>query len=186
MRRPFLVSDRIYLRRLEMEDIEGNYFQWLNDQDVTKWMRHGIFPNSYESMKAFYEHQAVSKTDVVLAIVLKEQDRHIGNISLNSINHVFRSAEIGIIIGETDCWGKGYATEAIALLSQHCFKRLNLNRLAAGAVDKNTGCIRAFEKAGFSREGMARQAYFCEGRYHDCINLSLLYSEWLEGRKAEE
>lgn len=185
MDRPFLVADRIYMRRLQKEDLEGNYFQWLNDQTTTKWMRHGIYPNSIESMSAFYENQAICKTDIVLAIVLKDKNRHIGNIGLHSINSVFRSAEIGIIIGESDCWGKGYASEAISLLTHHCFNRLNLNRLAAGAVDKNIGSIVAFEKAGFSREGISRQAYFCEGRYHDCVNLSLLYSEWLVGRTHE-
>lgn len=178
MHHPFLIAKRIYLRRLAREDMGGNYFQWLNDQTITRWMRHGVFPNSREAMQAFYDSQAQSRTEVVFAIVLKEQDRHIGNIGLSAINYVFRSAEIGIIIGEADCWGKGYAAEAIALLAGHCFTRLNLNRLAAGAVDKNIGSIRAFEKAGFSKEGISRQAYFCEGDYHDCVNLSLLHSEW--------
>lgn len=180
MRHPFLVSDRLYLRRIEENDLEGNYFQWLNDQDVTKWMRHGILPNSFESMKAFYSSQAMSKTDVVFAIVLKEKDSHIGNIGLHGINYLFRSAEIGIIIGEKNCWGKGYAAESILLLSQHCFNRLNLNRLAAGAVAANTSSVRAFEKAGFIREGISRQAYFCDGEYQDCVNLSLLRSDWLQ------
>lgn len=185
MHHPFLVTDRIYLRRIEREDINGNYFQWLNDQNITRWMRQGILPNSHESMMAFYEDQAMSKADVVFAIILKEQDRHIGNIGLHSVNYMFRSAEIGIIIGETDCWGKGYAAEAISLLVGHCFMRLNLNRLAAGAVDKNIGSIRAFEKAGFSKEGVARQAYFCEGGYHDCVNLSLLHNEWMVRKHSE-
>lgn len=179
MYHPFLVSEKIYIRRLEKEDIAGNYFQWLNDQAITKWMRHGVFPNSYESMNAFYEQQARSTTEVVFAIVLQEQDRHIGNIGLSSINHLFRSAEIGIMIGETDCWGKGYAAEAIELICCHSFDRLNMNRLYAGAVDKNIGSIRAFEKVGFVREGISRQAYFCSGQYHDCVNLGLLYSDWL-------
>lgn len=185
MRHPFLVSDRLYLRRIEEKDIEEDYFQWLNDQDITKWMRHGILPNSFESMKAFYSSQAMSKTDVVFAIVLKEKDSHIGNIGLHGINYLFRSVEIGIIIGEKSCWGEGYAAESISLLSRHCFNRLNLNRLAAGAVAANIGSIRAFEKAGFSREGVAKQAYFCDGEYHDCINLSLLHSDWLHRSKAE-
>ncbi|CUH94427.1 hypothetical protein P22_0493 [Propionispora sp. 2/2-37] len=185
MRHPFLVSDRLYLRRIEEKDLEGNYFQWLNDQTVTKWMRHGIFPNSSESMRAFYSSQTVSKTDVVFAIVLKEEDSHIGNIGLHAVNYFFRSAEIGVMIGEKSCWGKGYAAESISLLSQHCFNRLNLNRLAAGAVAANIGSIRAFEKAGFIREGIARQAYFCDGEYHDCVNLSLLRSEWQQGGKVE-
>lgn len=180
MRQPFLIANRIYLRRLAREDLDGNYFQWLNDQSVTRWMRHGIFPNSQEAMQAFYDSQATSRTDVVFAIVLRDNDRHIGNIGLHAINYVFRSAELGIIIGEADCWGQGYAAEAIALLAKHCFTRLNLHRLAAGAVDKNIGSIRAFEKAGFQREGVARQAYFCEGEYHDCVNVSLLHSDWMQ------
>lgn len=178
MRHPFLIADRLYLRRIEKQDIDGPYFQWLNDHKVTQWMRHGAMPNSYEAMTAFYESQAQSRTDMVLAIVLKEQDRHIGNIGLHNINHLFRSAEIGILIGESDCWGKGYATESITTLAEHCFRRLNLNRLSAGAVAANAGSVRAFEKAGFRREGIARQAYFCDGQYHDCIQLSLLQNEW--------
>lgn len=185
MHNPFLVGKRIYMRRLEKEDLKGNYFQWFNDQTTTKWMRHGVFPNSDESMNAFYENQSVSKTDIVLAIVLKEQDRHIGNIGLHSINYVFRSAEIGIIIGEPDCWGKGYATEAFSVIADYSFKRLNLNRIGAGVVDENLGSIHALEKTGFSREGILRQAYFCDGQYHDCVNLSLLRSEW-QARRVHE
>ncbi|TGE35402.1 N-acetyltransferase [Desulfosporosinus fructosivorans] len=185
MHNPFLVANRIYMRRLEKEDLEGNYFQWLNDQTITKWMRHGAFPNSPESMNAFYENLSGSKTDIVLAIVLKEQDRHIGNIGLHSINYVFRSAEIGLIIGETDCWGKGYAAEAFSAIADYSFKKLNLNRIAAGVVDENIGSIRALEKTGYKKEGILRQAYFCDGQYHDCVNLSLLHSDWLAGRAHE-
>lgn len=178
MHHPFLVGERIYLRRVEKNDLEGNYFQWLNDQGVTRWMQNGIFPNSAESMLDYYQYMVGSRTDMNLAIVLKEDDRHIGNISLNGLNEMFRSAEIGILIGEKDAWGRGYGSEAIALLAGHAFQRMNLNRLGAGAVVENVGSIRAFEKAGFSREGISRQAYFCEGQYRDCVHLGLLKYEW--------
>ena len=141
-------------------------------------MQNGIFPNSAESMQDYYQHTATSRSEMVLAIVLKENDRHIGNIGLHNIHQIFRSAEIGILIGEKDVWGQGYGTDAIRLLTYHAFNRLNLNRLASGAVSKNIGSIRAFEKAGFSREGVSRQAYFCQGQYEDCINMGLLRSEW--------
>lgn len=178
MYHPFLVGERIYLRRVEKLDLEGNYFQWLNDQEVTRWMQNGIFPNSAESMLEYYQYMAGSRSDMNLAIVLKEADRHIGNISLSAINQLFRSADIGILIGEKDVWGQGYGSEAIALLSGHAFQRINLNRLGAGAVEENAGSIRAFEKAGFVREGVARQAYFCEGQYRDCVYLGLLRCDW--------
>lgn len=185
MRHPFLIGRRIYLRRIERGDLEGKYFQWLNDQEVTRWMQNGIFPNSMESMEQYYESQATSRTNIIFAIVLKDCDRHIGNIGLHNIHNVFRSAEIGIVIGEKDCWGQGIATEAISLLVRHAFLRMNLNRLSSGAVLKNPGSIRAFEKAGYVREGLLRQAYYCEGTYVDCICLAILKSEWMENKQVE-
>lgn len=178
MYHPFLIGTNLYLRRIEKSDLEGNYFQWLNDQEVTRWMQHGVFPNSAESMLNYYQRVAVSQTEMVLAIILLENDRHIGNIGLHNIHPVFHSAEIGILIGEKDVWGQGYATESISLLAAHAFNRLNLNRLSAGAVAKNQGSIRAFEKVGFVSEGVSRQAYYCEGQYADCVQLGLLKNEW--------
>lgn len=180
MKRSFLVGERIYLRRIDRGDLEDNYFQWLNDQEVTRWMQTGIYPNSMESMLDFYESVSNSRNDIVMAVVLKDDDRHIGNIGLHHINYLFQSAEIGILIGEKDCWGKKYATESILLIAAYAFKRLNLNRLQAGAVVENQGSIKAFEKAGFIKEGIARQAYYCEGEHRDCVNMSLLRREWGE------
>lgn len=183
MRDPFLVGDKIYLRRINKTDLQGNYFQWLNDQEVTRWMQHGIFPNSEKEMEAFYDSTSNSRSDIVFAIILKENDRHIGNIGIHRIHPVFRSAEIGMLIGEKDCWGKGIGSAAIGLLVGHAFLRLNLNRIYAGATEQNVGSIRAFEKVGFIQEGRARQAYYCEGAYVDCIQLGLLHSDWEQKRK---
>lgn len=177
MYHPFLIGEQLYLRRIERSDLEGNYFQWLNDQEVTRWMQNGILPNSAESMLEYHQSMVSSRTDVNLAIILKDQDYHIGNISISSVNQQFRSAEIGILIGERDAWGKGCGSEAIALLADHAFRRMNLNRLGAGTVAENIGCIRAFEKAGFIREGISRQAYYCDGQYRDVVHLGLLRNE---------
>lgn len=178
MHHPFLNGERLYLRRIERSDLEGPYFQWLNDQEVTRWMQNGLFPNSPESMEAYYLSTATSQTDVVFAVVMKEGDLHVGNLGLHRIHATFRSAEIGILLGEKSVWGQGVATEAIRLVADHAFRRLNLNRLFAGAVAQNAGSVRAFEKAGFQREGLARQAYYCNGAYVDCVNLGLLRSDW--------
>ncbi len=178
MRAPFLIGSRIYLRGIEKTDLEGDYYQWLNDQEVTRWMQNGIFPNSAESMLDYYQSVTSSRTDMLLAIITKDEERHIGNIGLSHLNQLFRSAEIGILIGDKNSWGKDYGTEAISTMAGHAFRRMNLNRVYAGAVADNIGCIKAFEKAGFIQEGISRQAYYCEGEYRDCINLSLIRNEW--------
>jgi [ribosomal protein S5]-alanine N-acetyltransferase len=103
MHHPFIVGERLYLRRVERADLGTDYFQWLNDPDVTRHMYNGTFPNSEEAMVAYYEQTVQSTDRVNLAMVRREDDRHIGNIGLSAIDWVNRTAEVGIIIGERSC-----------------------------------------------------------------------------------
>jgi RimJ/RimL family protein N-acetyltransferase len=186
MTNPFLIGEKIYLRQIVREDAE-NYYQWLNGQETTKYMQRGIFPTNAEDCRRYIESMQ-NNGSLHLAIVRKDKEIktnlpteygcHIGNITLLNIHQIFRSAEISIIIGDKQCRGNGYGTEAIRLLVDHAFIRMNLNRLQAGAAIENVGCIRAFEKAGFQREGISRQAYYCEGEYQDVAVMGLTKEDW--------
>jgi RimJ/RimL family protein N-acetyltransferase len=181
MQNPFLIGDRIYLRAVVEEDLPY-YFDWLNDQETTRYMQRGIYPNNMDEMREYMRSMQRSKDGMHLAIVRKEYqnkdllEKHIGNITLLNIHPIFRTAEISIILGEYR--GYGYGTEAIKLLVDHAFNRMNLNRLQAGAVANNIGSVRAFGKAGFSYEGVLKQAYYCDGEYQDVVIMGLLKSDW--------
>jgi RimJ/RimL family protein N-acetyltransferase len=75
-------------------------------------------------------------------------------------------------------WGRGIGHRAIALVCRFAFQQLNLNRLTAGCYARNIGSARAFEKAGFKREGLLPAHWFCDGEYVDEILLGLSNSEW--------
>jgi [ribosomal protein S5]-alanine N-acetyltransferase len=164
MYHPFLIGDRIYLRGLEKADLSGDYFQWLNDYEVTKYLESGAFPNSCESMEAYYESRQKSRNEAFLAIVLKNENRHIGNIKLGSINWIHRTADVGIIIGAKDCWNKGYGTEAMALMLEYAFERLNLRKIYLGVVSEHKAAIRVYEKLGFVIEGDLKEFYIIDGK----------------------
>ena len=83
----------------------------------------------------------------VFAIVTKEKGSHIGNISLQNIDYVDRSAELAIIIGDKRYWGKGIGLEAWKLMMNYGFLVLNLHRLYCGCANKNLGMRRIAEKA---------------------------------------
>jgi len=123
-------------------------------------------------------HLAIIRKEIFVKYEIMEPEKHIGNITLQNIHPTFRSAEIGIIIGDKQYRGNGYGTEAIKLLVDHAFIRMNLNRLQAGAVVKNLGSTRAFQKAGFQQEDILRQAYYCDGEYQDVAIMGLLKSDW--------
>lgn len=50
-------------------------------------------------------------------------------------------------------WGRGYATEAVAVVRDYAFSVLGLTRLIAIIDPGNTASIRVAEKAGLRREG---------------------------------
>jgi [ribosomal protein S5]-alanine N-acetyltransferase len=112
-----------------------------------------------------------------LAIILNDEDRHIGNIKIGPINQIHRFADIGLLIGERDCWGKGYATEALRLVTNYAFKTLNLHKLTAGCYDGNKGSEKAFIKAGFVVEGIRKKHCYCYGVYVGSIIFGLLNDE---------
>jgi len=177
MKHPFIVGEKIYLRGLERSDLTGDYFDWLNDREVTRFMDSGLFPNTVEKMEDFYRNTALSSDNAIFAIVEKKADKHIGNIKLGPINWISRIASLGIMIGNKESWGKGYATEAIKLVVDYAFKELNLHKVTAGVVAGNQGSAKAFEKAGFSVEGHAKSRFYLDGEYYDSLYLGIVSKE---------
>jgi RimJ/RimL family protein N-acetyltransferase len=173
----FLEGERIYLRGICLSDVTASYERWMNDPDVMAYLESRFYPHSQGGLRDYVGNILNDKSNVFLAIVLREGDRHIGNIKLGPIDWIHRFADVGISIGEKDCWGKGYATEAIRLMVHYAFTKLNLHKLTAGCYDANRGSEKCFQKAGFSIEGRRKSHYFCEGSYVDAILLGILNLE---------
>lgn len=167
----FLEGERLYLRGVTSEDVTDAYLRWMNDPEVTRYLESRFFPQTKEGIRSFVESLQGDRDNAFFAIVLKEGDRHIGNIKLGPINWLHRLGEIGLMIGEKDTWGKGYAAEAIRLITDYAFRHLNLHKVTAGCYGSNQGSARAFERAGFTVEGLRPQHFFCEGEYVDFILL---------------
>jgi [ribosomal protein S5]-alanine N-acetyltransferase len=171
-------SERITLREVRTSDVNDDYYRWMNDREVTQFLESRFFPNSIEGLRKYVESKAFDRDNIFLAIVTKEDDRHIGNIKLGPINWIHRTGDIGILIGEKDCWGKGYAAEAIGLIAEYAFRILNLKKVTASAYDINKGSIKAFVKAGFEIEGERKQQFFCNGKYVNMVLMGLVNSEF--------
>jgi RimJ/RimL family protein N-acetyltransferase len=86
------------------------------------------------------------------------------------------------MLGEPEEWGKGYGSEATRLVLRYAFETLNLNRVWLHVYEYNERGLRAYEKAGFRREGRLRQEMFRDGRYWDTIVMGILRDEWLAAR----
>jgi ribosomal-protein-alanine N-acetyltransferase len=168
---PFIPGERLYLREVCPEDVGEAYHRWLNDPEVTQYTESRFFPNSVARLREYVARFAADRDNLFLAIVLRQDGRHIGNIKLGPINWIHRTGDIGIVIGERECRGHGYGPEAIRLLTDHAFRVLNLRRVTAGCYATNVASVKAFLKAGWRQESVRPRQYWSGDRYVDEILL---------------
>ncbi len=183
MKIPFLIGERIYLRPLEKEDLD-RCLTWINDPAVINTLGRK-FPTNRAQEEEWLVNQYKSDKSFSLAVVVNKGDRHIGNCGFNDIDYVNRKAVFGIMIGEKDCWDKGYGTEAARLMIKYGFEQLNLHRISLTVYSYNARAIRAYEKAGFKLEGKMRESYFRNGCYFDILIMAILESEWRQANNSE-
>ena len=171
---PFIEGERIYLRGIRSQDAEGDYCSWMNDPEVTRYLESRFYPRSTENIASYITQVNESSDSVLFAIVVRDGNIHIGNIKIGSINWIHRYTDVGLLIGSKTHWGNGFASEAIKLVVDYTFKKLNLRRLEAGCYSTNIASINAFKKAGFIEEGRLKKRYFFEGDYVDKVCLGLV------------
>jgi RimJ/RimL family protein N-acetyltransferase len=110
----------------------------------------------------------------VFAICLRDNDRHVGNISLQQISAKNRNAELALLIGDPSVYGKGIGYEAGKLLVEYAFGTLKLHRLYCGTHAENIGMQKLALKLGMSEEGRRRDALWKNGSFADIVEYGLL------------
>ncbi len=180
----FLAGPRVYLRALLEGDADGPYPKWFNDAEVCRGNSHHVFPYTREGALAYISHAGQTRDSLILAVILREGHRHIGNIALQGIHPVNRCAELSIVIGERDVWGAGYANEAASLIVAHGFTELNLERIECGTFASNVAMQKLALKLGMKEEGRRRRAIFKNGGYEDVVEFGLLRDEFERTKKS--
>lgn len=176
----YRLNSHYFVRPLSASDIQGAYPSWFNDQEVCRYNSHGKLFQSTPALESYIANIS-TRGDLVWAICHKE-DGHIGNISLQAINWINRSAEFAIIMGEQAHWGKGAAKLASQRIIEHGFSKLNLNRIFCGTAETNKPMQKLAKKLGMIEEGRRRQHLFLEDNYVDLIEFGLLKQDHLNDR----
>jgi [ribosomal protein S5]-alanine N-acetyltransferase len=181
----FLHDDKVILRSFAKDDIPI-WASWFNDYEVTKYMNKGMFPNSLSGQKEYLEKLHLDKSTIQLAVINKENGVLAGIVALHKLNHIHRTGDISILIGDRKELRKSLATHSVGLLVRHAFYKLNLNKLTAGMWSNNEGSEKCFIKNGFVLEGRKIQQYNYKMEYIDELNYGLLRSNWRKTLKNDE
>lgn len=153
---------RIILRSWRNEDVE-DLVEGLNNINVSKWLAAVPYPYTKKNAEAFisYAKQSEQNTsDIMLAIVLKENNKVIGGTSIQDINKKDGTCTGGIWLNEK-YQKNGYGTEAFSIRAEYCFEILGLRRLENGYFADNEKSKKMQEKLGYKNEGIRRKKYLC-------------------------
>lgn len=159
-------------------DLLPLYHRWIND--FTTMRNLGVPPRAQtlEQETAWYEAQAKSETDRPFTIYEQATWRPIGTTGLHNVDHRHRRAGFGILIGESECRGKGYGTEATRLMLDYGFTALGLHNIMLTVFEFNLAGQRVYRKAGYREIGRRRQSLSMGGRWWDEIYMDCLASEF--------
>lgn len=174
-----LTGEHIFIKRLETSDAAAKLDMELRNRD---------FFQTYVPLREedFYtldgQLARIRKDDegkeqnehYAFGIFLKETSELIGEVTLSEVERgPLQSCWIGYYLDKHHN-GKGYMTEAVRLAVDYAFNELKLHRIQAGVMPHNIASMKLLEKAGFHREGIAKDLVKINGRWEDHQMLAIV------------
>ncbi len=164
-----LEGENIYFKALNANDAQEIH-SYASDENVKRFIGWPLMKTLDETRDYIEEmvRRESAGTHLYASIVLKSTQEIIGTAMIFSFDHEAKHAEIGYVFHSRH-WGKGYGTEATALMNDFAFGSLNLRKLHARVIDANIGSVRVVEKNGFELEGRLKDYYFIGQSYYDLM-----------------
>jgi len=173
----FLRGNKIYLRPISENDVDW-ICQGENSPDVREAMFFSL-PITLSREKEKIQQYLESQESIVLIIVENETNIPIGQTAFFRIDYISRSTIFYLVIFNSDYWSLGIGSEVTEVMINYAFQTLNLNRIQLHVCAENTPAIKIYQRTGFVKEGVLRQAMYRNGNYVDFWVMGMLRQDWL-------
>lgn len=167
------MENRVYLRAFEPNDYKTS-IHWRQDDAIWSMLGGPKYFVSEAYEKKWIENEIFNPHDVKLAVCLIGSNKHIGNVYFTDINPINQSCHSHVLIGEKDCWGHGYAKEALLLGIDYMLNQRNIHRFEAKILESNIASLKMHQKCGFEIEGLLRRSVYKDGQFQNQYITSLI------------
>lgn len=173
--KPTLTGDRVTLRPPTVNDVPA-LMPMFRDPEVAR------FTGSHQALderdaRAWYATRREQDDRLDLAVVERATGSVVGEVVLNAWDADNESCSFRTCFVPT-ALGRGLGTEATRLIVGYGFEQLAVHRVSLEVFTFNPRARRAYEKVGFVREGVVRDALLWEGERVDAELMSILAPEW--------
>ncbi len=174
--KPTLTGDRTVLRPFTGADADVMW-EIIEDPEVERFT---FSPNNeltLERVRSWYGSLSGRPDRLDLAVTDRATGELVGEVVLYEWDPHARSCTFRTLIGPRGR-DRGIGTEATRLIVGYGFEQLGLHRIELGAYGHNHRALRVYEKVGFVREGIRREAQTRDGEWLDEVLMAVLDHEW--------
>lgn len=173
-------KDGYTLRLARKEDAEAYYNHNFNPLDPESARLTGCKTEfSHDEVVSFLK-KCIDADDRYDFLIISPDGDIIGESVINEIDEELRCANFRIGLFHPAERGRGIGSWAIEKTMEFAFEEIHLHRVELDVFSFNPRAIRAYEKAGFKREGVLRDAVKDGEKYADDILMAILEEEWRE------
>lgn len=174
-----LNSDRIILRKLQLEDAEI-LFSYRSDPEISRYQFWQ--PETLKDALSFIQNKVADKINIPgtwfqFAIVKSVNNEVIGDCGIHFLENDNYTVEIGITL-KRDVQGLGFAAEVLKTLFNYIFYDLNKHRIFASVDPRNLSCIRLLERMKMRKEAHFIESIWFNNNWIDDVVFAILKREW--------
>ena len=160
MKKKLINKKKVKIRSFLIGDAyNSNYFAWLSDPQVTKYILREELGIGFDKIKIIkYLNDTLENKRIEFFSVFFEK-KMIGTLKVSNIDKRSKSGELGIMIGEKNYWNKGLGKYSVDFLINYCFKKIKLNKIFAGTDIRNKGMKKVFISLGFNIVGITKSVF---------------------------
>jgi RimJ/RimL family protein N-acetyltransferase len=166
----------VELRPVEESDAPFVH-RWMNQPEIWRYMD---YERRYSLADVLEDIQAARGSGQPFTILV--DGRPIGRVGLNQFRDRDRICSLYLYIGEPECWGRGYARDAVMTLLAFAFDRWDLHQVELWTLSDNDRAIPMYRRCGFVEEAMLRDRSFKEGRWVGHTVMSVNRDEFAKAR----
>jgi len=167
---------RVSLENLT-RDHADDFLRWISTKEAILYSLSKFQPHRDRTWVSEYILKISRDTSCWNQVIIANE-RNVGYCGLSNISKMNKCAEYYILIGDVGYWNIGVGTKAGSLVLEHGFDNIGLHRIWLTVSSPNLGAIRSYEKLGFQKEGVMKEACNRENSFHDKIVMGMLCHEW--------
>lgn len=174
-----VIGDLVRIREKRVEDIPDEY-SWRVDDELSRLDATRPLSMEYDDFFRYTKEELKFPSYRSKRLAVDTLDGvHIGNVMYYDVNTGNQEAELGIMIGNKEYWGRGYGTDIVKTLLRHMFNEVGIGRVYLHTLAWNYRAQASFGKAGFNEVRSVRRGG------QDFLLMEVIKTDWIRDFQNE-